>query len=77
MIAFELARGHDAAVLFIEALALVTNAVSLVGVDTLAQHPASFTHPPIALRLAPVAGSCDSQSFWGMSTTFPLIFISL
>lgn len=38
MISFELARGHDAAVLFIEALALVTNAVSLVGVDTLPQH---------------------------------------
>ena len=56
MISLELAGGHDAAVTFIESLRLVTNAVSLGGVDTLAQHPASLTHRPVAPSARPGGG---------------------
>ena len=56
MIAIELAGGYDAAVTFIESLRLVTNAVSLGGVDTLAQHPASLTHRPVAPVARPGGG---------------------
>jgi len=56
MLAFELAGGYDAAVRFIEALELVTNAVSLGGVDSLAQHPASLTHRPVAPEARPGGG---------------------
>ena len=56
MISLELAAGHDAAVTFIESLRLVTNAVSLGGVDTLAQHPASLTHRPVAPSARPGGG---------------------
>ncbi|WP_349902238.1 trans-sulfuration enzyme family protein [Parafrigoribacterium humi] len=56
MLAFELAGGYDAAVRFIEALELVTNAVSLGGVDSLAQHPASLTHKPVAPAARPGGG---------------------
>ncbi|HEY8914395.1 PLP-dependent aspartate aminotransferase family protein [Lacisediminihabitans sp.] len=56
MIALEMAGGYDAAVRFIEALRLVTNAVSLGGVDSLAQHPASLTHRPVAAEARPHAG---------------------
>jgi methionine-gamma-lyase len=56
MIAIELAGGYDAAVTFIQSLRLVTNAVSLGGVDTLAQHPASLTHRPVAPAVRPGGG---------------------
>jgi len=56
MLALELAGGYDAAVRFIEALRLVTNAVSLGGVDSLAQHPASLTHRPVAPEARPGGG---------------------
>ncbi|GAB3038168.1 PLP-dependent transferase [Parafrigoribacterium mesophilum] len=56
MIAIELAGGYDAAVTFIQSLRLVTNAVSLGGVDTLAQHPASLTHRPVAPAARPGGG---------------------
>ncbi len=56
MLAFELAGGYDAAVRFIQALTLVTNAVSLGGVDSLAQHPASLTHRPVAPEARPGGG---------------------
>jgi methionine-gamma-lyase len=56
MISLELAGGHDAAVTFIESLQLVTNAVSLGGVDSLAQHPASLTHRPVAPSARPGGG---------------------
>ena len=56
MISLELAAGHDAAVTFIESLRLVTNAVSLGGVDSLAQHPASLTHRPVAPSARPGGG---------------------
>ncbi|MEO6826307.1 MAG: PLP-dependent aspartate aminotransferase family protein [Microbacteriaceae bacterium] len=56
LIALELAGGYDAAVCFIQSCALVTNAVSLGGVDTLIQHPASLTHRPVAADARPGAG---------------------
>lgn len=45
-----------AAVRFTEALGLVTHAVSLGGVDSLVQHPASLTHRPVAADARPGAG---------------------
>jgi len=44
MIAFELKGGLEAGVRFMDALKLVTRAVSLGDAETLAQHPASMTH---------------------------------
>ncbi len=44
MIAFELTGGLDAGIRFMNALQLVTRAVSLGDAETLAQHPASMTH---------------------------------
>ena len=44
MIAFELKGGLAAGVRFMDALKLVTRAVSLGDAETLAQHPASMTH---------------------------------
>ncbi len=44
MIAFELKGGLQAGICFMDALQLVTRAVSLGDAETLAQHPASMTH---------------------------------
>jgi methionine-gamma-lyase len=44
MVAFELHGGLEAGVQFMDALRLVTRAVSLGDAETLAQHPASMTH---------------------------------
>ena len=44
MIAFELRGGLQSGVRFMDALQLVTRAVSLGDAETLAQHPASMTH---------------------------------
>ena len=44
MVAFELVGGIDAGRRFMNALQLVTRAVSLGDAETLAQHPASMTH---------------------------------
>jgi methionine-gamma-lyase len=41
---------------FTEACSLVTHAVSLGGVDSLVQHPASLTHRPVAEEARPGAG---------------------
>ena len=46
MIAFELDGGFDAGIRFMDALKLVTIAVSLGDAETLVQHPASMTHSP-------------------------------
>ncbi|GAB3387369.1 PLP-dependent transferase [Humibacter soli] len=46
----------DSAVLFTESCRLVTHAVSLGGVDSLVQHPASLTHRPVAAEAKPHAG---------------------
>jgi methionine-gamma-lyase len=48
IIALELAGGYEAAACFTESCELVTHAVSLGGVDSLVQHPASLTHRPVA-----------------------------
>ena len=55
IIALELAGGYDAAARFTEACELVTHAVSLGGVDSLVQHPASLTHRPVAGEAKPGA----------------------
>lgn len=47
MLAFELRGGFDAGRRLLERLRLVTHAVSLGGVETLAVHPASTTHAPL------------------------------
>ena len=44
MIAFELKGGMEAGMRFMDALQLVTRAVSLGDCESLAQHPASMTH---------------------------------
>lgn len=56
IIAIELAGGYDAAARFTESVELVTHAVSLGGVDSLVQHPASLTHRPVAGDAKPSAG---------------------
>ncbi len=56
MLSIELKGGYAAAAKFIESLRLVSHAVSLGGVDTLAQHPASLTHRPVAAEAKPGGG---------------------
>lgn len=56
IIAIELAGGYDAAARFTESVELVTHAVSLGGVDSLVQHPASLTHRPVVGEAKPGAG---------------------
>ncbi len=55
IIALDLVDGFDAAVRFTEACRLITHAVSLGGVDSLVQHPASLTHRPVEARARPAA----------------------
>jgi len=56
IIAVDLAGGYEAAARFTEACELVTHAVSLGGVDSLVQHPASLTHRPVVGEAKPGAG---------------------
>ncbi|MDQ0575379.1 trans-sulfuration enzyme family protein [Agromyces albus] len=56
IIALELVGGYPAAARFTESCDLVTHAVSLGGVDSLVQHPASLTHRPVAGEAKPGAG---------------------
>lgn len=56
LLALELQGGYDAARAFVENVGLATHAVSLGGVDTLVQHPASLTHRPVAPHARPAAG---------------------
>lgn len=56
IIALELAGGYEAAARFTESCELVTHAVSLGGIDSLVQHPASLTHRPVAGDAKPGAG---------------------
>ena len=53
LVAFRLAGGYDVAAAFVERLDLVTHAVSLGGVDSLIQHPASLTHRLVAAEARP------------------------
>ena len=55
LIAIELRGGYDAAARFTEACRLITHAVSLGGVDSLVQHPASLTHRPVEASAKPNA----------------------
>ena len=55
LIALDLAGGFDAAVRFTEACKLIAHAVSLGGVDSLVQHPASLTHRPVEASARPGA----------------------
>jgi cystathionine beta-lyase/cystathionine gamma-synthase len=56
MIAFTVVGGYAAAAKVAESCCLITHAVSLGGVDTLIQHPASLTHRPVASEAKPDAG---------------------
>lgn len=56
MVSIDLAGGFDAAATFTESLRLFVHAVSLGGVDSLAQHPASLTHRPVAAEAKPGGG---------------------
>lgn len=56
MLSIDLKDGYNAAAKFTESLKLISHAVSLGGVDTLAQHPASLTHRPVAAEAKPGAG---------------------
>jgi cystathionine beta-lyase/cystathionine gamma-synthase len=56
LMSIELAGGYDAAAEFTESCRLVTHAVSLGGVDSLVQHPASLTHRPVEASAKPHAG---------------------
>lgn len=56
MLSIELAGGYLAATQFTEACRLIVHAVSLGGVDSLVQHPASLTHRPVEADKKPGAG---------------------
>ena len=56
LIALDFEGGFDAGVRFTEACSLITHAVSLGGVDSLVQHPASLTHRPVEASARPSAG---------------------
>ena len=55
LLAFEVRGGAPAAAAVTSACRLITHAVSLGGVDTLIQHPASLTHRPVEGDAKPVA----------------------
>ncbi|MCC6269867.1 MAG: aminotransferase class I/II-fold pyridoxal phosphate-dependent enzyme [Microbacteriaceae bacterium] len=56
MLSLDIAGGFSAAAKFIESLKLVSHAVSLGGVDTLAEHPASLTHRVVTEEAKPGGG---------------------
>ncbi|GAA2518866.1 PLP-dependent aspartate aminotransferase family protein [Pilimelia columellifera] len=55
VLSFEVAGGHEAAAAVAQRCQLILHAVSLGGVDTLIQHPASLTHRPVAADARPDA----------------------
>jgi methionine-gamma-lyase len=55
MLAIALAGGYEQAVRVTNAVRLFTHAVSLGGVDSLIQHPASLTHRPVPAEARPAA----------------------
>ncbi len=55
VLAFDLGS-YDAARAVVQGCRLITHAVSLGGVDSLIQHPASLTHRPVAAEARPSAG---------------------
>jgi methionine-gamma-lyase len=56
LLAFELVEGYPAAAAVAGAVRVITHAVSLGGVDSLLQHPASLTHRPVPEPARPAAG---------------------
>ncbi|MEV4662236.1 PLP-dependent aspartate aminotransferase family protein [Micromonospora echinofusca] len=56
LLAFEVRGGAPAAAAVAKACRLITHAVSLGGVDTLIQHPASLTHRPVEGEAKPCGG---------------------
>ncbi|MBQ1025715.1 PLP-dependent aspartate aminotransferase family protein [Micromonospora sp. C95] len=56
LLAFEVRGGAPAAAAVAGACRLITHAVSLGGVDTLIQHPASLTHRPVETEAKPDGG---------------------
>lgn len=56
LLSFEVRGGAAAAEAVANACRLITHAVSLGGVDSLIQHPASLTHRPVAADAKPVPG---------------------
>ncbi|NJP32379.1 trans-sulfuration enzyme family protein [Micromonospora thermarum] len=56
LLAFEVRGAAPAAAAVAGACRLITHAVSLGGVDTLIQHPASLTHRPVQGEAKPVGG---------------------
>ncbi|WP_433386573.1 trans-sulfuration enzyme family protein [Micromonospora sp. KLBMP9576] len=56
LFAFEVRGGASAASAVANACRLITHAVSLGGVDTLIQHPASLTHRPVEGEAKPCGG---------------------
>ena len=59
MMSFELKGGYRAGVRFVESVRLITLAVSLGGVESLVQHPASMTHTMIPRALREEVGITD------------------
>jgi cystathionine beta-lyase/cystathionine gamma-synthase len=60
VLSFELAGGFAEAKAFLEALETMTLAVSLGGVESLAEHPASMTHQPLGPQRRAEVGIRDS-----------------
>ncbi|GAA5002758.1 PLP-dependent aspartate aminotransferase family protein [Kitasatospora paranensis] len=56
VLAFSLRDGYEAAARVAAGCGLITHAVSLGGVDSLIQHPASLTHRPVAAEARPHPG---------------------
>jgi cystathionine gamma-synthase/methionine-gamma-lyase len=56
LVTLDIVGGYEGATRFIEGLRLVSHAVSLGGIDSLAQHPASLTHRPVIAAAKPGAG---------------------
>ncbi len=54
---------------FTESCELIEHAVSLGGIDSLVQHPASLTHRPVAGEAKPARGSCACRSVSRTSMT--------
>ena len=59
MLSFELKGGYRAGKRFVESVDVATLAVSLGGVETLVQHPASMTHGPLTDEERRVSGVTD------------------
>ena len=60
MLSFEVEGGVDAGRTILESFSVITHAVSLGGIETLAVHPASTTHAPPAKPLSSWADSTIS-----------------